>query len=497
VASAPIYVPGICGGKNGNNDKYYVNLASYINKPGRYSVEIQADLSGQPNPFDGPTTRTTYNFSCPTAYYLTGTGGPTGSYYAPSGACASSSGLSDPVGNVAVDQLTQLTPPILRYFTVGEVSTYRQMVVLGSQFYDMGEGKFLPGNPRVPASMNGLDGIPSYGVCPVVGAPALSLGGEINVSKRTDCGNADVTGGAIFYRVFKAGSVPPAYQSFPLGFNDDCPFNPQGPANNNFPFGGNCQNANGILDQRWQTITGAANILPASFALADSGLWKIQFYTETYQRDCAGNAITFQGMVDSTTFSVNNALVNTSPCNAFLSVVITRLSATPVNNINVLNWQVEEAEPNSVFEIQQSFDGSRFSTIGTVGLERGRQIYQFDDASHEGRLVYYRIVVRERSGSRYYSSIVRVNPRLGNPRLTAAITGGMVQAQLENFTNGTYHLSVFDMAGGLMVQSKTTVTGSGTIRLSIPAANLLSGGLYHVVLRDEQGRIAAKATCRN
>jgi hypothetical protein len=497
IASVPIYVPGICGGKNGNNDKYYVNLSAFINKPGRYSVEIQADLSGQPNPFNGPTTRTTYNFSCPTAYYLTGTGGPTGNYYAPSGACAGASGLSDPVGNVAVDQLTQLTPPILRYFTVGEVSTYRQMVVLGSQFYDIGEGKFLPGNPRVPASMNGLDGIPSYGVCPVIGAPALSLGGEINISKRTDCGNADVTGGAMFYRVFKAGTTPPAYSSFSLNFRDDCPSSSFGPENNNFSFGGNCQNANGILDQRWQTTTGVANILPASFALADSGLWKIQFYTETYQKDCAGNSITFRGETDSTSFLVNNAEVITSPCYAFLPVVITRLSATPANGINLLNWQVEQPEPNSIFEIQQSFDGYQFTTLATRALERGRASYQYNDATHGGRTVYYRIVVRERSGHSYYSSIVRVQARSGNPRMTAGIMNGTLQVQLENFSNGTYHLSAYDMAGSLVAQTQTSVSARGTLRLSLPMTHLLSGGIYHVVLRDERGRIAGKTSVNN
>ena len=492
VASAPIYVPGICGGKNGNNDKYYVNLASYINKPGRYSVEIQADLSGQPNPFNGPTTRTTYNFSCPSAYYLSGTGGPTGNYYPPSGACAGASGLSDPVGNAAVDQLTQLAPPILRYFTVGEVSTYRQMVVLGSQFYDMADGKFLPGNPRVPASMNGLDGIPAYGICPVVGAPALSLGGEINISKRTDCGNADVTGGAMFYRVFKAGTTPPAYSSFALNFRDDCPSSPFGPENNNFSFGGNCQNANGIMDQRWQTATGAANILPASFALADSGLWKIQFYTETYQKDCAGNSITFQGSVDSTSFTVNNALVTTSPCAAFLPVAFTRISATPVQYGNLVSWQVEQPEPNSVFEVQQSYNGYQFSTVATLPLVRGQLSYQYRDATSAGQTVYYRILIRERSGYTYYSSIVRISAKDGMPKITARMEGNRLQARLENYASGNYRLVVYDMSGGTLARSVLNVPGSGSMNISLPMNGVLPGGVYHLVLRDANGQVSGK-----
>ncbi|MFZ4059236.1 MAG: hypothetical protein ACOYKE_13925, partial [Ferruginibacter sp.] len=82
VASAPIIVDGICNGKNGNNDKYYVNLAAHITTDGRYSVEIQADVVPAigAGAYDNTNTATTWNYRCPPAYYLSGASGITGQY---------------------------------------------------------------------------------------------------------------------------------------------------------------------------------------------------------------------------------------------------------------------------------------------------------------------------------------------------------------------------------------------------------------------------------
>jgi hypothetical protein len=490
-ASAPIIVPGICGGKNDNNDKYYADLGPYINKPGRYSVEIQADLPNQTNAFENASTKTTNNYSCPSAYYLTGTGGPTGNYYIPEGVCAGAPGLSDPVGGAAVDKLEEIFSA-LNFFTVGEAAVYREMIVLNNQFFDAAEGRFQPGNPVLPASLDGTAGIPITGICPVIPAPPLSMGGEINSFKRTDCSNADITGAAVFYRLYKTGTAAPAYASFPLAFKDDCSFSPNGPQGNIFPEGGSCQNANDILDQRWQTTSGNSNIFPPTFALSDTGLWKIEFYTETYTISCSGVAAVLQGPINSTSFTVNNPFAIGSPCSSVVPVILSAFTVSPTGNSNLLNWTVEEASQVTGFQIQRSFDGYAFTHIGTVQYNQGRSSFNYMDAAHPGNTVFYRIVVQERSGQVYYSSIVRIRPKGGNIQLNVQATAQNITVVAENFSRGRYHFCIHSTTGSLLAQSFTTMSFTGNANIRLALQNELAHGIYYLVARDEKGVVIAK-----
>jgi hypothetical protein len=489
VAAAPIIVPGICAGKNGNNDHYYVELSAYIGQPGRYSVEIQADLPNMTYPFENASTKSTYNYSCPSAYYLTGTSGPTGNYYTPSGTCTGGPGLSDPVGGQGTDMLAEIFTA-LKFFTVGEAGTYREMTILNGNFYDLPKGKFQPGNPALPASLNGTNGIPSYGICPIVDAPVISMGGEINIFKRTDC-SADVTGAALLYRLYREGTAPPAFIPVALNFKDDCPSNPNGPDGNNFPTGGSCQNTNNILDQRWQTIAGVANLLPASFALADTGLWIIELYTETYQKDCAGTSFTQIGDTAITSFTVNNPLAVGSPCGNVIPVLLSAFTVTPASNSNVLQWTVEEAGNVVSFAVQMSMNGYGFNTLGTV-LYNNNRLYQYTDAAYNAKTVFYRLVIYEKDGSISYSPVVRVRNSKGGMKMLVQASPQNILVQLEQFNKGSYQLDVINTAGSLVAKAHVTVAANGNSHIRVPLKSDWSNGVYYAVMRNERGEVIAK-----
>ncbi|MES2848161.1 MAG: hypothetical protein V4685_03855 [Bacteroidota bacterium] len=493
VASAPVIVPGICAGKNGNNDHYYVELSSYIDKPGRYSVEIQADLPNMTYPFENATTKTTWNYLCPSAYYLTGTSGPTGNYYTPSGSCTGGPGLSDPVGGQGTDMLAEIFSS-LKYFTVGEVGTYREMVVMNDNFYDLPKGKFQPGNPTLPVSLNGTNGIPSYGICPVVAAPQINIGGEINNFKRTDC-SADVTGAALFYRLYKDGTpVPVVFQSFNLDFKDDCPSSANGPEGNIFPTGGSCQNANNILDQRWQTMNGVNNILPASFALNDTGLWKIELFTETYMKDCTGTAFTRNGDTSTTSFTVNNPELPGSPCANVIPVILSSFTVTASANNNILNWKVEEATQVKNFEIQRSFDGYGFHSIGIMPYSNGKSSFIYSDAAYPGTTVFYRIIIHELSGYSLYSFIVKANGKNNGIKLVVQPAAQSIMVKLENFNKGKYDLGIINNAGSLVSQKRIVIPANGNANVAVALKTELAHAVYYAVIRDEQGSIIAKSS---
>ena len=492
VASTPIIVPGTCGGKNGNNDKYYADLGPYINKPGRYSLEIQADLPNQTNAFGNASTKTTFNYACPSAYYLTGTGGPTGNYYTPAGACAGGPGLSDPVGGASADSLAQIFTA-LKFFTVGEVGTYRRMVIFDGNFYDLADGRFQPGNPAVPGNLDGMGNIPAAGICPVTNAPQLSIGGEINIFKRTDCGNADVTGGAVFYRVYKEGNVAPAFDSFPLLFKDDCGSSTNGPEGNNFPTGGSCQNTNNILDQRWQSLAGAANILPSSFALSDTGRWKIDLYTETYMKDCSAEYMIDKSGLNTTSFTVNNPLIAGSPCSGVIPVLLSSFTVSGGTYSNLLAWTVEEASQVTRFEIQRSFDGYIFSNAGLVDYNKTQSSFRYNDAAYPGKTVFYRLIIHELSGKKYYSTIVRVSAKTAGIKITVQASAEKVAFQLENFSKGKFRASVINTAGTVLAQKDFSINAPGNSSVTVPIKNALPHGIYYLLVRDEHGTIISKS----
>jgi len=490
VASAPIVVPGICAGKNGNNDHYYAELSAYIDKPGRYSVEVQADLPNMTYPFENASTKTTYNYSCPSAYYLTGTGGPTGNYYTPSGNCTGGPGLSDPVGGRGADKLEEIFTA-QKFFTVGDAGTYREMLILNGNFYDCSTGKFQPGNPGISSCLNGSLGIPANGICPLSAAPVISLGAEINSFKRTDCGSADVTGAALKYRVYKVGATAPVFESFDIPFKDDCSYSPNGPEGNVFPTGGSCQNSNGILDQRWQTVNGVANILPASFAISDTGRWRIDFFTETYMRDCTGNSFTRWGDTSITTFNVNNPEADGSPCSV-IPVMISAFTVSPAAGYNVLTWKVEELTGVKDFTIQRSFDGYQFSNLDNIASAGNMHRYHYTDVAHPGKTVFYRVIINQENGNRIYSFIVKVNSRSNDIKMMVQPDAGNLLLRLENFTKGKYQLMVLNAAGSLMLQQPMQVN-AGNSNFSIAVKNTLPHAVYYVLLRDESGKLITRS----
>ncbi|MBC7849622.1 MAG: DUF1501 domain-containing protein [Chitinophagaceae bacterium] len=73
-----------------------------------------------------------------------------------------------------------------------------------------------------------------------------------------------------------------------------------------------------------------------------------------------------------------------------------------------LTWKVDQEEQIISYEILRSDNGSDYKTIGTVGAQPGGVVntYHFDDRSASRHLYYYRIRVKELSGSPKYSSVL-------------------------------------------------------------------------------------------
>ncbi len=289
-------VPGNYNGENGNNDIYFANLNICGLQPGRYSVEIHCDCQAgdYDNATGGATAATTWDYAAPESpsYYYGGT----------AGACGAEAGLEefsvngDGTGGwrESDDICGGCVSPQLEYFTVGDADAYRSMVVINGLFMDM--GKFQPGNPALPSSLNDLQALydpgcvgaatfPTAGFC---GSDVLTLdGAEVNTMKNISCGNADITGNRLCYQVYETGTVAPGVTCVNIPYMDDCPPGYQG--GTAFPMGGSCMNQGCALDQRWQSQSLGVDLL----ALAPTaGNYTVEFYTETDIVDCTGTAST-------------------------------------------------------------------------------------------------------------------------------------------------------------------------------------------------------------
>lgn len=493
IASAPIYITGICNGKSGNYDKYYVNLKSAVNGiSGRYSVEIQADVLPTANPYDNSNTRTTWNYMCPPSYYLTaGSSGTTGNYYTPPAGC-SYSGASDPVGGTLVDKMQEINPA-LRYFTVGDASAYRQMIVLSGIYYDFANGKFQPGNPDIPASIDGIGAIPVGGICPNNPAPALTLGAEVNVVKRSGVGGcaADVTGSKLFYRVYKTTATAPSYSFLNIGFSDNCPNTlgvPAGsPEGNLFPAGGSCQNLNNLLDQRWRTnsSTEATNILPSTFSTSDIGTWRIDFYIETYLKNCSGIASTQISNVQSTQFTVNDPTTSGIQCGAVTASENLTFRGELIHSKVLLNWNVSDVIAGTQYELQFSTDGRYFVSRYRQTGDAMQKYFSYQENALFPRH-YYRLKITAPTGKISYSYIVSIQT-VSNPSNQWVYPNPLPQNQLPILQLGQAQLKQWKLmnALGQQIDQGQNVNQTGSFPLSLHSP--IQKGIYYLQLFTDQG----------
>ena len=97
-------------------------------------------------------------------------------------------------------------------------------------------------------------------------------------------------------------------------------------------------------------------------------------------------------------------------CGAPLPITLNSFTITVQGKTNKLNW-VTSAEVNlSYFEVERSFDGINFESIGRVNAKRapGLGNYELNDADHPGGYTYYRLKLVDIGEKYTYSLIVKV-----------------------------------------------------------------------------------------
>ena len=169
-----------------------------------------------------------------------------------------------------------------------------------------------------------------------------------------------------------------------------------------------------------------------------------------------------------------------------LPVKYLSFTGNAVNKNIILNWVTAQEVNNNYFEIERSFTGKDFTSIGIAldGFENGtKKEYAFKDNSallENKEIVYYRLKQFDNDGKFTYSTIlvvriksiskvdIQVSPNPFTERITVRFTG---------IENTTADIRIVNLSGQVVMAKKANVS-KGYNNIHIEGLSNLSGGTY-------------------
>lgn len=171
-----------------------------------------------------------------------------------------------------------------------------------------------------------------------------------------------------------------------------------------------------------------------------------------------------------------------------LPVTLTSLKATKKDEKVLVEWNVENESSMQEYQVQRSFDGNNFITIGNImATNNGAGKYHWTDDQPASGNNYYRIASVSKDGQITYSSIVKVV--MGNSIQAISVfpnpvENGIIHLQFSNQPPGTYSIRLINSVGEVILSKNVNHNGnsSETIRYKN-----LSKGIYNVEIKKPDG----------
>jgi hypothetical protein len=163
-----------------------------------------------------------------------------------------------------------------------------------------------------------------------------------------------------------------------------------------------------------------------------------------------------------------------------LPIKLISFAAVCNNGVTTLKWKTGVEEPGSKFNIEKSYDGANFITIGTqAAIGSGSNSYQFIDnqpATNMGSNVFYRLKVIDAGALFSYSPVFSGNcneatmPMQIYPNPAQHYTNIKISVRQKQEAQ----LLVYSVAGQLVFTGDYTLQ-TGTNNFTIPLINMASG----------------------
>lgn len=169
-----------------------------------------------------------------------------------------------------------------------------------------------------------------------------------------------------------------------------------------------------------------------------------------------------------------------------LAVKYSSFDATVADQSVLLKWITEQEINSNHFEVERSFDGTHFSTIGLVldGFENGsKKSYQFKDNSTELKaksVVYYRLKEVDNDGQGTYTNTLVVKLKAKEGVVIQTTPNPFAENLNVRFTateNGTAQISIVNTNGQQVLTKQTDIT-KGYVTIQMNGLAKLAPGMY-------------------
>lgn len=208
--------------------------------------------------------------------------------------------------------------------------------------------------------------------------------------------------------------------------------------------------------------------------------------------DAIGNLWLFGGYgFDGSTSGVLNDLWKVNNYQVVLPIKLLSFNGVLNNDIVQLQWQSEQEAGFSHFNIQRSFDGTTFVTIGNVNGKgnNDRSNYDYPDHDLNNRSiqkVFYRLQLIDKDGSFTYSKVLVFDLSKKNIDLQAFPNPAVQSLNLSFDQDKTamVTINITDMNGKLVKKQAEKMT-AGRVSISIDVSTLSSGAYIISLINKE------------
>jgi len=204
---------------------------------------------------------------------------------------------------------------------------------------------------------------------------------------------------------------------------------------------------------------------------------------------------TFTVRLKATSFS-GAACVSSSTATVLVSGVLpltlTDFSGKVADAINKLSWTTSSEQNMNGFDIERSYNGHDYTTIGNVaavGNSSVIQQYHFDDMNPGSRITYYRLKIIDQSRTSYSRVVMlRTDKGISISQLGPNPFTDNIQINLDVARNTGMSVSLKDMSGRTLVSTSFDAR-KGANSFTLQGLQKFSAGTYIIELFTENERI--------
>jgi Secretion system C-terminal sorting domain len=191
-----------------------------------------------------------------------------------------------------------------------------------------------------------------------------------------------------------------------------------------------------------------------------------------------------------------------SPGTVVLPVKFGAISAKPIRDAIKIEWETFSDESTGYYEVQRSFNGQDFKTIGYVNSRNSveRSLYESIDDKPLRGTNFYRLHSVGIDGASVYSVVLKITTgqvtESGMNLFPNPVKGGQLSLQLSNLSDGIYSVQVFDLAGTMVHKQSIRYSGA-TFTQTIKLPETIKEGNYSIIVTNGNTRMYKSITLVN